>query len=247
MNSRITALLFLIIALDFAGFAQTLDVLKLKNGSIIKGKIINQKFDNQPLEKIQPDLVIETYDGSSWVFKADEVAERSVEPFKDPAIRHKNQGFEHYTELGPLAMSNRASNGVTTSAFSFQTTNGYRFNQWLFAGLGVGADLYAIQTFVPIVLSIRGDFTNRGTKIPFYFVEGGYSINATSNDVINLNYRGGQTYAAGLGLKLLFHQTTAFVVSIGYRFQRSTVQREAPLPIATEDFNRLTLRVGFSF
>ncbi len=220
--------------------AQTRDVLKLKNGSVVKGQIITPKDG--------PDSVvtIETYDGSTWVFKRSEVVLRGSEPFKDPAIRYKNRGFEHYTELGPLAMSNRASNGITTSAFSFQTTNGYRFNQWLYTGIGVGADLYAVQTFVPIVLSIRGDFRNTGTKIPFYFVEAGHSINATSNDVVNIKYRGGATFAVGAGLKLLFHQSTAFVVGVGYRFQRSATERLA-LPTVTDDFNRLTLRIGFSF
>ena len=226
-------------------FGQSHDVLKLKNGSVIKGKIIPPTADQAAQSQLD-DVAIETYDGSVWVFKTAEVAERSREPFKDPAIRYRSRGFEHYTELGPLAMSNRASNGITTSAFSFQTTNGYRFGQWLFAGIGVGADLYAVQTFVPIVLSIRGDFTNKGTKIPFYFVEGGHSINATSNDVLNINYRGGPTFAVGGGLKLLFHQSTAFIVGVGYRFQRATTER-LDLPTVVEDFNRLTLRIGFSF
>ncbi len=232
--------LIIFLLLGRVAVSQTRDVLKLKTGSVIKGQIIATKNNKDS------SLTIETYDGSLWVFKNNEVSSLSNEPYKDPAIRYKNRGFEHYTELGPLAMSNRASNGVTTSAFSFQTTNGYRFNQWLFTGIGIGADLYAVQTFVPIVLSIRGDFWQTGTKIPFYFVEAGRSINATSNDVENIKYRGGATFAIGGGLKLLFHQSTAFVVGVGYRFQRSTTERRT-LPNVVDDFNRLTLRVGFSF
>lgn len=238
-----TRYFFILIVFLFLGnqaVSQTRDVLKLKNGSIVKGQIVAPKSSQDS------SVTIETYDGSVWVVKESEVVWRGNEPFKDPAVRYKNRGFEHYTELGPLAMSNRASNGITTSAFSFQTTNGYRFNQWLYTGIGVGADLYAVQTFVPIVLSVRGDFLHTGTKIPFYFVEAGHSINATSNDVVNIKYRGGATFAVGGGLKLLFHQSTAFVVGVGYRFQRSSTERLA-LPTVTDDFNRLTLRIGFSF
>ncbi|SKB42579.1 hypothetical protein [Dyadobacter psychrophilus] len=163
----------------------------------------------------------------------------------NPNIQYKKKGFVHNTELGPLAMSNRASNGVTTSAFSFQTTNGYKFNQWVYTGLGIGADLYAVQTFVPVVLSMRGDFSSKGSKIPFYFLEGGYGFNATSNDVDNVRFGGGATFSAGLGLKLLFNDNTGFVIGAGYRFQRSSVARLALEEL--EDFNRLTLRTGFSF
>ena len=170
---------------------------------------------------------------------------KQEESLKKPTILYKEKGYVHYTELGPLAGSNRASNGVTTSAFSFQTVNGYKFNQYLFTGVGIGADLYAVQTFVPIVLSIRGDLTKRGSKIPFYFVEGGYSLNATSNDVDGIKYQGGNTLAVGLGLKILFQENTGFVIGAGYRFQRSELLEKGKIII--EDFDRLTLRIGFSF
>lgn len=209
--------------------------LHLKNGSVIRGKMMQES----------PVYRIETYDLSQWVFQPSEV--EKVLPLKavNPNIRYRKKGFVHYTELGPLAMSNRASNGVTTSAFSFQTTNGYKFNQWLYTGVGIGADLYAVQTFVPVVLSFRGDFSQKGDKIPFYFLEGGYGFNATSNDVDNLRFGGGSTFAGGIGLKILFNNSTGFVIGAGYRFQRSTVIKLYTETI--ENFNRLTLRAGFSF
>lgn len=209
--------------------------LYLKNGSVVHGKILQES----------PVYRIETYDLSQWIFQPSEVEKMLPHKATNPNIRYRKRGFVHYTELGPLAMSNRASNGVTTSAFSFQTTNGYKFSQWLYTGLGVGADLYAVQTFVPVVLSLRGDFSQKGDKIPFYFLEGGYGFNATSNDVDNLRFGGGSTFAGGIGLKILFNNTTGFVIGAGYRFQRSTVTQLNNETI--EDFNRLTLRAGFSF
>ena len=209
--------------------------LHLKNGSVIRGRLLESEAVYR----------LETYDKSVWVFQTEEVdSVLTVKPV-NPNVLYKKKGFVHYTELGPLAMSNRASNGVTTSAFSFQTTNGYKFNQWVYTGVGVGADLYAVQTFVPVVLSLRGDLTSKGSKIPFYFLEGGYGFNATSNDVDSVRFGGGATFSAGLGLKLLFSGNTGFVIGAGYRFQRSSVTQTGIEKL--EDFNRLTLRAGFSF
>ncbi len=209
--------------------------LHLKNGSLIRGRLLEADGAYH----------LETYDKSIWVFKKEEVDTLIAEKLANPNIRYKHKGFLHYTELGPLAMSNRASNGVTTSAFSFQTTNGYKFNQWVYTGLGIGADLYAVQTFVPVVLSIRGDFTDKGSKIPFYFLEGGYGFNATSNDVDSVRFGGGATFSAGVGMKIYFSGNTGFTIAAGYRFQRSSATQDGLENL--EDFNRLTLRAGFSF
>ncbi len=233
---QIITLILCIISLNTFAQKQNDDVLYLKNGSIYRGKIIN---------KTDQIVKLETCDRNVFVVQVSDIQEiKEEQSFKKPGIQYKEKGYVHYTELGPLAGSNRASNGVTTSAFSFQTVNGYKFNQYLFTGIGIGADLYAVQTFIPIVLSVRGDFTKEGNKIPFYFVEGGYGINATSNDVDGIKYQGGNSFAAGLGLKILFQENTGFVIGAGYRFQRSELLEKGKTTI--EDFGRLTLRIGFS-
>ena len=237
MKQQIITLILCIITFNTFAQKQNDDVLYLKNGSIYRGKI---------MEKTDQIIKLETYDRNVFVVQLSDIQEiKQEESLKKPVTLYKQKGYVHYTELGPLAGSNRASNGVTTSAFSFQTVNGYKFNQYLFTGIGIGADLYAVQTFIPIVLSIRGDLTKRGSKIPFYFVEGGYSLNATSNDVDGIKYQGGNTLAVGLGLKILFQENTGFVIGAGYRFQRSELLEKGKTTI--EDFDRLTLRVGFSF
>jgi len=234
----IFTLTFLFILYFFTGsFGQKNQYVRivLKNGSVLKGRLLEQ----------QHMVKLEMFDKSIFSFRTEEVEKIENEKYINPNINYKQKGFVHYTELGPLAMSNRASNGVTTSAFSFQTTNGYKFNQWFYTGLGIGADLYAVQTFIPVVLSIRGDFIKRGDKLPFYFIEGGHGFNATSNDVDSVRFGGGPTMAAGIGLKILFNNNTGFTISAGYRFQRSSVQQQGIEK--KEDFNRLTLRAGFSF
>jgi hypothetical protein len=217
---------------------QKASLLTLKNGSVLRGVVQSEPGDSV--------VRLQTYDQSIWVFRQAEVAALRPDTHPtDPVLRYKQRGFVHYTELGPLMSGNRASSGATTSAFSFQVTNGYKFSKGFYAGLGVGADLYAVQTFVPIVLSLRGDLTRRDDKVPYYFLEGGYSLNATANDVENLRFRGGATFAAGLGLKLLFRKNTGFILGVGYRYQRSAVERTTGT--FSEALDRLTLRTGFSF
>jgi len=237
MKNTFTLTILFVVSFAIISFGQKKTYVRvlLKNGSVLRGTILEPG----------PPVKLEMFDRSILSLQPDEVDKMETEKYVNPGIRYKQKGFVHFTELGPLAMSNRASNGVTTSAFSFQTTNGYKFNQWLYTGLGVGADLYAVQTFVPVVLSIRGDFTQRGDKIPFYFIEGGHGFNATSNDVDSVRFGGGPTIAAGIGLKILFSSNTGFTISAGYRFQRSSVQQLNTEK--KEDFNRLTLRAGFSF
>lgn len=238
MKSFFTLFILLVILSTGTAFSQSEGqsvTVYLKNGSAVRGTLVG----------VGDTLRLETYDRSLWVFQKSEVDRIVAGAAVDPNVRYKHRGFVHYTEVGPLAMSNRASNGVTTSAFSFQITNGYKFNQWAYAGLGIGADLYAVQTFVPVVLSLRGDLSSKGSKIPFYFVEGGYGFNATSNDVATVRFGGGATGSAGLGLKVLFNGNTGFVISAGYRYQRSFVEEGGGRQI--DEFNRLTLRAGFSF
>ncbi|MBC8112156.1 MAG: hypothetical protein H7Y04_13955 [Verrucomicrobia bacterium] len=204
----------------------------LKNGWVLRGKIL----DNQ-LDKVK----IETYDKNIFVFQTAEIDTiKQEKPVSNLNIRYKKKGFAHYTELGPLGATNRASNGTTTSAFSLQTVNGYRFSQWLFVGIGAGIDLYAVQNLIPVFISFRTDFTDKGHLIPFSFVEGGYAFNATINDTKEADFRGGSMFATGLGLKILFNNNSAFLFSIGYRYQEAIV---FPVNIP----NRLAIRAGFSF
>src|SRR5215475_12882171 len=106
------------------------------------------------------------------------LAQKSA-PSDDKVIYGASGSFSHYTEIGALAATKNRPDNVTTAAFTFQTVNGYKFNQYLFTGIGVAADLYAKQTIVPVFASVRGDFIHTGIFIPFYFVDGGYGFDIT--------------------------------------------------------------------
>ena len=223
------------------------DVLYLKNGWILRGTITSPPSDSL--------VTIETKDRNRFVFNRTAVNRVGQEPTlsnKPTQPTYKRRGFSHYTEMGALAARNTSSS-TNTSAFSFQTVNGYKFGQALFAGLGIGVDLYATQTLMPIFGSIRGDLTNRGHLIPYYFVDFGYGTNITGKDTNpfpQVTYKGGTLFGIGLGMKVIFNNSTGFLLSLGYRSQRTgTDQDFGNGTIRSEEstFNRIALRAGFTF
>ncbi len=236
------AFLFLCCAFSASAQRPLDDVLYLKNGWILRGKVLPASPDS--LVKLQ------TYEQNTFVFPRRDIREiRQERTLRHLNIRYRKRGFAHYTELGALAARNTTSNQTTTSAFTFHTVNGYKFNQYLFLGAGAGVDLYATQTFVPVFASFRGDLWARGILVPYYYVDGGYGFNATTNDDPALQYLGGLHFAAGAGVKILFNNNAGFLLSLGYYRQETATERQDGVGKNRQVFNydRVAVRAGFSF
>jgi hypothetical protein len=209
------------------------DVVYLQNEWVIRGKII---YQNEAGVKIQ------TRDGNIFYFKTAEIIRITREEAPGNFV-NKKKGFASFTELGPLIAGKPTTDGVTTAAFSFQTINGYKFSRYAFLGLGVGADLYAIQTIIPVFASFRGDILQNGTVIPYYFGNLGYGINITQGSSATTDFKGGIQYALGIGLKIPFNRTAGFLFSLGYNYQKTTYLLQGMSKDVT--YNRLAVRAGF--
>lgn len=212
---------------------KTEDVVFLRNEWVIRGKIIAQN---------EQGIKIQTADGSIFKFEKGEIIRIEKEK-RWSSFNYKKMGFASFTELGPLIAGKTTSDGVTTAAFSFQTINGYKFSQYAFLGLGVGADLYAIQTIIPVFVSFRGDLSRQGAVIPYYFGNLGYGINITQSSSDFSNFKGGLQFGAGMGLKIPFNRTAGFLVSLGYNYQKSSYVQGGQAK--TVYYNRLAVRAGF--
>jgi hypothetical protein len=237
ITMKIFSLTLILIGISIQSFAQSdkkQDVIYLKNGWVLRGELVRE---NDKLKII-------TADKNAFVFAQQEVDKIERED-KILAFDYKKKGFSHYTEMGALAANNNSDVNVNTSAFSFQTVNGYKFNQWIFTGVGLGVDLYATETFIPVFGSLRGDFSSKGSVIPYYFIDGGYGINITRNADPTIENAGGVLLASGIGIKVRFQNNTAFLLSAGFRIQNSTLK----MGDMSENisYERLALRAGFSF
>lgn len=209
------------------------DVLYFKNGGITRGLILSNDGGQ---------VRIQTTDGNIFVYASDQISRIAREP-RIPTYHYQKKGFMNYTELGPLVAGKTSIEGVTTAAFSFQTVNGYRFNQFAQLGLGVGADLYATQTIIPVFGSFRGDLGRTGTVIPFYFADLGYGVNITQASSNGADFKGGLLYAAGLGIKIPFNRSAGFLISLGYRYQKTAYNSGGS--DKTLIYQRLAVRAGF--
>jgi hypothetical protein len=145
--------------------------------------------------------------------------------------------------LGPLIAGKTTINGVTTAAFSFQTILGYKLTSSFNVGVGAGADLYATQTVLPVFGTLRKDLIEKIGYSVFCFGDAGYGWNITQNTVTGTSYQGGLLYAAGIGFRIPFNNNAGFLLSVGYRYQKTTVTEEN-VPSAVI-YRRLALRAGF--
>ncbi len=220
----------------------TEDVLYLKNGWILRGKLLS--------EPTADSVKIQTQEGNVFVFAKTEIQEVKQESaWKPTTIHYKKRGYVHYTELGVMASKTNVNElGTTTSAFTFHTINGYKFQQFLYTGIGAGVDLYASQTFIPVFASIRGDFSRKGSLIPYYYLDGGWGFNGTTN-APETKQLGGIYVAAGAGLKILFTGNAGFLLSVGYYLQQTAIETQAAGTTTRRnlDYNRIAIRAGFSF
>ena len=229
-------LLLSIMALPaFAQRGQMEDVIYLKDETVTRGTILSR-------DEIH--IKIQTAEGNIHVYNVGDIIKINREP-RFGSYNNKKPGYAHYTELGPLVAGKTTIDGVTTAAFSFQTVNGYRFRPCFFSGAGIGADLYATQTILPVFASVRGDLLNSGSLIPFYFADAGYGINITQNAANSTDFRGGAMYAAGAGVKIPFNRNAGFLLSFAYRHQATAYNLNGIKTSIT--YNRLAVRAGFFF
>lgn len=213
-----------------AQFGKT-DEINTYKGWSLHGKILSSEIDTI--------IKIQTQDGNVFTFFKSEISSQKKGIKKISNTNYKSKGFSHFTEMGPQASRNNSSSGVNTSAFSFQTVNGYKFGQLIYLGLGLGIDLYATETYVPLFGTFRGDIIKKGNIIPFYFIDFGNGFNITANKTQD----GGLLFASGLGLKIFFNNNTGFLLSVGYRQQSKLPDSNSSLT----QYERLAIRGGFTF
>ncbi|HVU94872.1 MAG TPA: hypothetical protein VHE34_06585 [Puia sp.] len=235
--ARKSWIILLLAASWLSGQAQPVtreDVVFLHNHWVIRGRI---------LARSDSSLSIQTHDGSVFVFPRREVDSTQTAP--PWLIRDQNKRrWTNFTELGPLIAGKTTVDGVTTAAFSFQTVMCFRFHPAASPGLGAGADLYATQTVIPLFGTVRGDLLQRKPFSLFYFVDLGLGKNITQRPPDGSVFKGGFLYATGLGLRIPFNNTAGFLLSIGYRYQSTSM---TPPGQQAEQiiYRRVALRAGF--
>jgi hypothetical protein len=219
------------------------DVLYLKNGSIIYGKLI---------EIIGDQYKMQTSDGSLLIYKSSEVEKFAKEaPFFDG---RKVDGIGISLESGILV---GAQHSDLTAPFSFNFLAGITSSTKNITSIGSGVEFFG-RPYTPLFLEYKRIVYDRKVS-PFFFVRGGAVIPFGGNEKrsslsYNYNtgptdYKGGASFTLGTGISWA-RQDFETYLSFAYRYAHTSyVQNEYNLGDVTynNSLNRLEIKFGYKF
>lgn len=239
MRKRIFLLIWLFSLSIFQLSAQKIDQLTLKNGSIIRGNIV---------EIIPGDKVtINDNAGNTWVFIMEEIEliQETSQTIRDKGADF-SQGWSNTTSIGFLAGS---QNSNYIAPFSIQNTVGYRNNLGVYTGVLTGLEFLNVN-HVPLMIDVQ--YALRSTNImPFIVARGGYALPTQFDAEMYGNeytYDGGPTGALGVGLKVRGQDIFAWEINLLYRYMMiryaETYEWSGETYKYKDIYNRIELRVG---
>jgi hypothetical protein len=242
MKKLIPIIIMLIFIVFPLSAQKTKDVLYLKNGSIIYGKLIEIK-DGQ--------YKMQTADGSTFLYKSEEIDKFSKESAQFEG--RKTDGFSFAMEAGLLA---GAQHTDYTAPFSFNFLLGVISKTNNITSLGSGVEFIGMP-FTPLFVEYKRLIYDRKTT-PFVFFRGGALVQlggsdsdtpVSMNDHNPYNYKGGGTFAFGSGISWAKTDYETYL-SFGYRFAHTSYQQKDYNNINStyqNSLNRLEIKFGFRF
>ena len=198
------------------------EVVYLKNGSIIRGIIIEQVPNSS--------LKIQTADGSIFAYSMDEVVKITKEvgasrnKYERFGEKKSLKGYKGFVETGYIF----DLSDCNANRFELSTTHGYQFNNYLFVGGGAGinfytdADLYS----VPLFASFRANFMNKKIT-PFADIKSGYTVGDVEGAFVTV----------GLGVRFALAKKMALNLKLEYAYQEYDY----------ESINGIGIKLGFEF
>lgn len=187
------------------------ELLILENGSQIRGDIqVQDDFSK---------VVIQTYDGSLWVFDTADISSIKIVDRYSPKnhISPKDTGYYNLTSFGLMIGSDGYYNTVNPS---LQMINGYQFDQRLGAGFGVALE-YFEHAYLPAFIETRYHLLSDRTYSPVVSIKTGYAIPLQNFKLDNGKYaqQGGILVGGDLGFRKYLANKFGLAFSTGYRFQ----------------------------
>lgn len=203
------------------------EVVYLKNGSVIRGLIVEQIPDVS--------IKIKTYDGSLIICRMDEVLRiengRLYKKYYNPT-QSTLKGYKGFVDFGYVV----DVSGHHASKIELSTSHGYQFNNYFFLGGGVAVSHFtdANLTTVPFFINFKANFINRPIT-PFMELRTGYS----AGDIEGL-------YSTlGAGVRFALRNKMALNLKLEYNLQ------EYDIPDyywdSSYDLHGIGIKIGFEF
>ena len=228
----INALLLITISIT----AQELtDVVMLNNGSIIKGKII---------ENSENELKIETCCGNLLVYKKEEI--KNITQEKNKTSNLKSTGYMNFSSTGVLIGS---KHNESHAPFSAIMDHNYRISRYLATGITIGYETLN-ESVAPIGANLKGILPLNKESLLFIGTTGGYSFSieeVPDSDIQFEDTQGGYFFNCELGIVFTTYKNTSFFAALGYRYNELNYSYNdwwSEEVDRTIYFNRLSIRMG---
>jgi hypothetical protein len=196
-------------------FSQKTDVIYLKNGSIIKGRII----------QIRPgdNVKFETSDGSIWIFDYADLLKFDNTDALMSFVQETDSVRNRFliADMGFLVGTTDNEMKAPLSILAVFDLPIYRN---LYAGIGSGLEFFEI-TYIPVIAEIR---YKRRIIGPSIYLQAGYTMPIKADGAIdnnNYKFEPGILINPGISYTFGFSQGTAFTVSLGYRYQKTSAKQ----------------------
>ena len=216
------------------------DVVYLKNGSIIRGVVIEQ-IPNKSIK-------IETFDKSVFVYQMDEIEKLTKEQIKvegKSPVKFKGfeKGYKAIVEIGFGPGVGNTYYNYSMDRFKINIINGYQLNPYFSIGLGTGLRYYptAEEAIVPVFADFRANLLKRNVT-PYISLGIGYSFDAT-NGFKNVGF----LFNPIAGINFKVSDKSSMNVGLGYEMQNMEYYDYIYDYKYVEDFGAISINVGVSF
>lgn len=213
------------------------DVIYLKDGSIIRGLIIEQV----PNKSIK----IETVIRNVFVYQMDQIEKITKEPY----LKSKNNilsnsgltsGYKGIIELGYQIGIDKNSYGFS-DRLKLNIINGYQVNPFFSVGLGTGLRYYSkgSDVLIPVFADLRTNLTDKKIS-PFLSLGIGYSFDASNQ------FKGtGVIFNPSAGVTFKVSEKSSLNVGIDYEIQNVNFSNYGYS--GSENLNAIGINAGLSF
>ena len=217
------------------------EVIYLKNGSIIRGTIIEQ-VPNKTIK-------IQTIDGNVFAYQMDEVEKITKEPTYTNEKTDMNGGVGRYAGYFFFGVSPLINQYSGKAILSFHAINGIVVGKHTTIGIGIGYEFineynydYADQIrFIPIWLDARTFFLEGNLKPYIYgnigFTEGQVSLTYLNSTTTSNWQAEGFNYIFGAGIKYEFTQYFGMLLEAGFRGQ----------DLKSSNLNAIAIHLGITY
>lgn len=245
MKKYLALLLFALITTMSFGQSNYQDVVYLKNGSIIRGVIIEQVPDKS--------IKIETADRNVFVYQMEEIEKLAKEPYQGKSNSSLSNsglqsGYKGIVELGYQI----GTGDYGMDRLKLNIINDYQINPYFSLGFGTGLRYYfdVEAALIPVFADFRANIMNNKIS-PYLSLGVGYSFDATNdfegvgfllNHTVGVSFKVSDKFAMNIGfgyemqkMDFMYFYYGGYYGYYGYYYSSS------------ENFGAISINVGISF